>query len=419
MATFAHPKVNCKSSKLSNSKDFITVGLDAKRIVRNGTGLGSYGRTLVRDLAAIDGLNLRLYAPDAGRDDLRSQVAAAVGADEQSPVFCYPEGFQPLGKSYWRTRGMVSQLKRDGVQVYHGLSGELPIGLTKAGIPSVVTIHDLIFMRHPEWYNPADVKIYTQKFRHAIEEADRIVAISECTRRDILELSAELQIPGNETLEEKVEVIYQSCAMRFSTMTVGTVPDEMAMKLIWYVHDHYGLPDRYILSVGTIEERKNALLAVKALHNLPDDLSLVLVGRSTDYASRIWAYAQENGLGDRVVMLNDVPDDHLPPIYRLAEAFVYPSRYEGFGIPIIEAIRMGLPVVACTGSCLEEAGGPHSLYVGPDDERAMAAAVSKVLCGEEGREQRIAQSQDYIQRFENTGAAQRFAELYRELIIDN
>ena len=132
-------------------------------------------------------------------------------------------------------------------------------------------------------------------------------------------------------------------------------------------------------------------------------------------SASVWQYAVENGLGHRVVMLHNVPDNHLPAIYRLAEAFVYPSRYEGFGIPIIEAIRMGLPVVACTGSCLEEAGGPHSLYVGPDDERAMADAISKVLCGGQGREQRVAQSQEYIQRFENTGAAQRFADLYHKL----
>ncbi len=388
------------------NNDLITVGLDGKRVVRNATGLGSYGRTLVSDLAAIDGLSLRLYAPDGGRDDLRSQVPASV-------ALCYPEGFQPLGKSWWRTKGMVAQLRRDGVQVYHGLSGELPMGLAKAGISSVVTIHDLIFMRHPEWYAAADVKIYTQKFRHAIAEADRVVAISECTRRDILQLGADV-LPDGE-LEQKVEVIFQSCAPRFSTMTVGTQPDDMAMKLIWYVHDHYGLPDRYILSVGTIEERKNALLAVKALHRLPDDLSLVLVGRATDYTDRVWEYAQENGLGHRLLMLHDVPDDHLPPIYRLAEAFVYPSRYEGFGIPVIEAIRMGLPVVACTGSCLEEAGGPHSLYVDPDDDHAMAAAVGQLLCGAPGREQRIAQSQQYIQRFENTGAAERFANLYRKL----
>ena len=377
----------------------ISVGLDAKRIVSNGTGLGSYGRTLVRDLSAIDGLSLRLYAPTPGRDDLRGQVA-----EGENVCFCYPSGWQPLGTSYWRTKGMVKQLQSDGVQVYHGLSGELPVGLSYAGIRSVVTIHDLIFMRHPEWYNAADVKIYTRKFRHAISEADRIVAISECTRRDICELG---DIPM-----ERVDLIYQSCATRFASSS----PSSVAPQLYWYVHDHYDLPDRYILSVGTIEKRKNALLAVKALHHLPDDLSLVLVGHATDYAEEVWQYALENGLGGRVMMLHNVPDDHLPAIYRLAEAFVYLSRYEGFGIPIIEAIRMGLPVVASTGSCLEEAGGPHSLYVNPDDERAMAAAVTSVLCNAPGREQRIEQSQKYIQRFENTGAAQKFADLYHELL---
>jgi glycosyltransferase involved in cell wall biosynthesis len=114
-------------------------------------------------------------------------------------------------------------------------------------------------------------------------------------------------------------------------------------------------------------------------------------------------------------MLHVVPDDDLPALYRMADAFVYPSRYEGFGIPIIEAIRLGLPVVACTGSCLEEAGGPDSLYVGPDDDEAMAHAISQMLYGAEGRERRIERSRDYVQRFENTGAAQRFVELYKEL----
>lgn len=382
----------------------IIIGLDAKRIVHNATGLGSYGRTLVRDLSALEGLSLRLYAPDKGRDELRGQVAEGPGL-----CYCYPQGWQPLGKSYWRTRGIVAQLMADGVQLYHGLSGELPIGLQKAGIRSVVTIHDLIFMRHPEWYNAADVKIYTSKFRHAVQEASRIVAISECTRRDICELG--------DVDPSRVGLIYQSCSTRFAAMSVQSVPDDAMMKLIWYVHDYYELPDRYVLCVGSIEERKNALLAVQALHHLPEDLSLVLVGRATDYAATILAYAQENGLAGRVLMLHTVPDDHLAPIYRLAEAFVYPSRYEGFGIPVIEAISMGLPVVACTGSCLEEAGGPHSLYVSPDDERALAAAIASVLCGQPGRERRIELSQQYIRRFENTEAARQFCELYRSLLL--
>ena len=380
------------------------IGLDAKRIVRNGTGLGAYGRTLANDLADIDGLELTLYAPDEGREELRCQVA-----ERDNLHYAFSGRHTALGRSLWRSQGIVSQLKKDGIEVYHGLSGELPSGIRKAGIRTVVTIHDLIFMRHPEWYHAADVKIYTRKFLHAVEEADRIVAISECTRRDICELGG---IPPG-----RVELIYQSCAPRFSSFPRAGAPDDASMKKIWHVRSLHDLPDRYILCVGTIEERKNALLAVKALHSLPSDLSLVLAGRATAYADRVWRYARDNGLGSRVVMLHSVPDDHLPTLYRLAEAFVYPSRYEGFGIPVIEAISMGLPVVACTGSCLEEAGGPHSLYVSPDDEQALAAAVRKVLCGAPGRTQRIEKSRRYIERFENAEAARQFADIYRSLCL--
>lgn len=375
----------------------IKIGLDAKRIVRNGTGLGSYGRTLANDLAAVGGLDLLLYAPDMGRQDLRGQVP-----ERQNLHYRYPNGLYSLSfcKSVWRTRGIAAQAQKDGVQIFHGLSGELPVGIRKRGIKTVVTIHDLIFMRHPEYYNSIDVKIYTRKFRHALREADRIVAISECTKRDICELG------GVEA--ERVDVIYQSCAKRFSD-----IPTDRGL---WQVRNKYGLPDRYILNVGSIEQRKNVLLAVKALHRLPDDVALVIVGRHTPYADEVGQYVKENGLCGRVLMLNGVPDEDLPALYRMADAFVYPSRYEGFGIPIIEAIRLGLPVVACTGSCLEEAGGPDSLYVGPDDDEAMAHAISQVLYGVEGRERRIELSQAYVERFENTGAAQRFADLYREIL---
>ena len=375
----------------------IKIGLDAKRIVRNGTGLGSYGRTLANDLAAVGGLDLLLYAPDMGRQDLRGQVP-----ERQNLHYRYPNGLYSLSfcKSLWRTRGIAVQAQKDGVQIFHGLSGELPVGVRKRGIKTVVTIHDLIFMRHPEYYNSIDVKIYTRKFRHALREADRIVAISECTKRDICELG------GVEA--ERVDVIYQSCAKRFSD-----IPTDRGL---WQVRNKYGLPDRYILNVGSIEQRKNVLLAVKALHRLPDDVALVIVGRHTPYADEVGQYVKENGLCGRVLMLNGVPDEDLPALYRMADAFVYPSRYEGFGIPIIEAIRLGLPVVACTGSCLEEAGGPDSLYVGPDDDEAMAHAISQVLYGVEGRERRIELSQAYVERFENTGAAQRFADLYREIL---
>ena len=372
------------------------IGYDAKRIVRNGTGLGNYGRTLVNELSALDEFDLRLYAPDDGVTQLRSQVVG-----RPNVAFCYPRHTHTsLGKALWRSGGMVKQLVKDGVQLYHGLSGELPKGIAESGVRTVVTIHDLIFLRHPEYYNKVDVKLYTRKFLQTLHEADRIIAISECTRRDISELGG--------IDKSRIDVVYQSCAPRFT----GGDPEPAKM---WQVREKYVLPDRYVLSVGSIEERKNVLLAVKALHYLPDDVSLVVVGRQTPYSDLVHEYILEHRMHSRVQMLHNVPDDDLPSLYRMADCFVYPSRYEGFGIPIIEAVSQYLPVVACTGSCLEEAGGPDSLYVDPDDEQAMANAISRVLYGSPERASRIERSREYVRRFEGNNAARRIADIYQQM----
>ena len=353
----------------------MTIGYDAKRIVCNGTGLGSYGRTLVNDLAeaAPPGTVLNLYAPERGDERLRRQIMP-----RQDVRFVYPDkAGGPLRRALWRMHGIVDDLVRDGVKLYHGLSGELPVGIREAGIRTVVTMHDVIFMRHPEWYGWLDRKIYAWKFRKTCLEADRIIAISECTKRDVMLFGG---VPA-----EKIDVIYQSCGTRYKMRESEKKKHE--------VHTAYMLPERYIVSVGTVEERKNVL-----------------------YGERVKRYAARNGLGRRVKFLHDVPADDLPAIYQMAEACVYPSRYEGFGLPVIEAIQSGLPVVACTGSCLEEAGGNATLYVDPDDVCAMADAVKKVLKGAPAREERIAAGLDYIRRFENDGVAQRVLEVYDEIL---
>ena len=374
------------------------IGFDAKRIVRNATGLGNYSRTLVNDLAAVvpDDWRLKLYTPDAGREVLRSQIV-----ESEQVQFVYPE-HRPLKiqRSLWRIGPIVSDLKRDGVKLYHGLTGELPKGISAAGIRSVVTVHDLIFLRHPEYYNRLDVKIYDWKFRMACREADRIIAISERTKQDIMELGG--------VSEDRIEVIYQSCSPRFQATTTPQQQDE--------VRDRYQLPRRFVFSVGSIEERKNILLAVRALHHLPEDIHLVAVGRQTNYSQKTLKEAAGSGLEQRVHFLHNVPDSDLQVLYQLAEVFVYPSRYEGFGIPIIEAIRSGLPVVAATGSCLEEAGGPDCLYVSPDDAEALAASILKLLKGMPEREQRILHSREYVRRFEGNDVASQILDVYRRLL---
>lgn len=369
----------------------VIIGFDAKRIVRNATGLGNYGRTLVNDIVAVnhDSWKFRLYAPDPGRSDLREKVLPSPRVS-----FSYPQvnfGFQ---RSLWRIgQGIVRDMQRDGVQLFHGLTGELPRGLKASGIKGVVTIHDLIFLRHPEYYHWLDAKLYAWKFRYTCREAERIIAISERTKQDVMELGG---VP-----KEMIQVVYQSCAPRFAQQS----KEEDVRR----VKQKFGLPQRFLLSVGTIEERKNLLLAIRALAGLPSDIHLVAVGRQTDYVRQ---FPQS----DRVHLLSGVTDEELRALYQLAEVFVYPSRYEGFGIPIIEAIHSGLPVVACTGSCLEEAGGPDSLYVDPDAVDDFSHAVRQVLAGAEGRKERIRRCQEYVRRFEGQDVAGQVMRIYQDLL---
>ena len=366
-------------------------------MVRNATGLGNYSRTLVGDLACIlpSDYSMLLYAPDPGRDDLR-----ALTAETERLRYVYPERARNgIARALWRSWGIVKDLQRDHVDIFHGLSGELPVGIRSARIRSVVTIHDLIFMRHPEYYNLIDATIYRAKFLLTCREADRIIAISECTKRDIVELGG--------VDPERIDVVYQSCGKRFAHSLAPGDAEQTRHRL--------ALPNRFILSVGTIEERKNIALAVGALPYLDEDIHFVAIGRRTKYANHVERLARKLGVAHRLHLLSGIGDDDLQAIYQLAETFVYPSRYEGFGIPIIEAIQSGLPVVAATGSCLEEAGGPACLYVSPDNPQLLALAIRQTLVGAGGRTERIKNSQRYVARFENDNTAKEVAEVYRKL----
>ncbi len=374
------------------------IGFDGKRIVRNNTGLGNYCRTLINDMIRCNDKDKKLliYCPDKGRDALRNQIL-----ESPNSSFVYPD--KKRGKIYkglWRTKKIVKQLLNDNVDIYHGLSGELPLGLKDSGIKGIVTIHDLIFLRHPEYYHWFDRKIYTWKFHQTLKQADHIIAISECTKRDILEFG--------DFNSDKISVIYQSCNPRFAE-----IPSQEDIR---NTIEKYKLPKRYLLNVGTIEERKNLMLAVRALTKLPEEIHLVAVGRQTRYAEKVRKEAETLDVSHRLHLLSGVSNNELNVIYKNAELFVYPSRYEGFGIPIIEAIFSGLAVVASTGSCLEEAGGPHCLYVNPDDYERMAKAVVQLIDDKEDRDRRIKLSLEYVQKFKGSNLAAQVFDIYKELL---
>ena len=367
------------------------IGVDARKILRNATGLGNYGRTLVCNMSELiaDNDRLLLFSPDEGKPALK-----AISIPQKGELVVPTNLSIPLYKRWWQLKGMVKDIRKHKVNVFHGLNAELPKGISKV-VPAILTVHDLIFLRHPEWYKPIDRWLYTRRFYNAINEATHIIAISECTKRDIIEYG---KVP-----EEKISVIYQSCSTRFAA------PVDVSLK--HKVREKYHLTNDFILFVGTIEERKNALEIVEALPYL-EGVDAVIVGRRTPYADRIEAKARELGVAGRVHLLSGIDDETLHALYHSAAVFGYPSRYEGFGIPIIEAMEAGLPVVAATGSCLEEAGGKGSLYVSPDDPKAFAEAIKRMLTGGDWREQAICEGLEYVKKFDGKKVAQQVIDIY-------
>ena len=372
------------------------IGFEAKRANANRTGLGNYSRFVIRSLKRAGiGDRLNLYIPKRKANAEYDALLEMDGVTSHLPD-------RPVWRrlsALWRVFGVAQQLQRDGVKLFHGLSNELPCGLGRRGIRSVVTVHALIFRILPGCYKPVDRWIYTWKFRSACRRADRIVAVSECTKRDIVRLFG--------IDPAKIEVIYQGCDEMFAERRSAAELDRAARE--------YGLPERYLLNVGTLEERKNLLEVVQALEHLPAEIHLVAVGGRTAYTARVERYAAEHGLTDRIHLLHKVTYRDLPLLYARAEVMVYPSRYEGFGIPIIEALNAGIPVVAATGSCLEEAGGPDQLYVSPDDPAELARAVRRILDDPELRRALAERGRAYVERFRMEVVGPQMADLYGRL----
>jgi glycosyltransferase involved in cell wall biosynthesis len=356
------------------------VGFDAKRAFQNSTGLGNYSRDVLRILAAHHpGHRYVAYAPR-----LESRLELPPGVEARGPSSAWGR----LVPSWWRTRGITGQLRRDGVELFHGLSNELPLGIEGSGVRCVVTIHDLIFERLPELYRAVDRRIYRWKFRSAAERADLVIAISEQTREDLVAFYG--------IARERVRVVYQGCHPAFQSEPPAAALAAVAARR--------QLPQRFLLSVGTIERRKNLALTVRALAGLPG-VELVVVGRETAYADEVRAEAARLGVAGRIRFLHGLGPFELAALYRLATALVYPSRFEGFGIPIIEALFSGTPVVTTRGGVFPEAAGPGSAYVDPDDADQLREVLASLWVEEGRRATMRAVGLAFVQRFSDAAVA--------------
>lgn len=378
------------------------IAFDAKRAAQNRTGLGNYSRFIARIMRQFAPQHdYVLCIPNEAKVAGLADLPGAEAYGRMAPCSWLGRWFPSL----WRTFSIPRGLRREGVALYHGLSNELPMGIRRAGIPSVVTIHDVIFLHHPEYYKPIDRFVYRLKFRYAAREADRVIAVSEYTKQELMRW---LSVP-----EDKIDVVYQGQQLDFAQVTAAQRGQ---------VRQAYGLPDRYILYVGTVEERKNLKLAADAMAllrergGLPEDMCLVAVGRSTPYAEGLKRYLQDLDLLKHFIFLHSVVFADLPACYLMADLFVYPSRIEGFGIPMLEAAAAGIPAIGCTGSSLEEAGGEGAFYVDPDDVEAMADCMLRLWSDPALRRERSAMGLAHAERFADRRLFDDLMSVYRKVI---
>jgi len=383
----------------------MNIGFDAKRAYHNGTGLGHYSRTLLNSLSE--------YYPEHQYYLFNPKSPGSFEVRGTNIHEVLPQGF--LSKTFssaWRSSWVKKDLQQLKINLYHGLSHEIPIGINTTGIKSVVTIHDLIHERYPEQYSAIDVKIYSKKFRYACEHADKIIAISEQTKRDIIEFY--------KTPEEKIAVCYQSCNPAFAKK----VSEEEKNK----VKELYGLPEQFFLSVGSIIERKNLLNICKAMFLLRNelDIPLIVIGDGGKYKQQVKDYIIQNGLEKKIIFLSETQSAKssqsfksaadFPAIYQLATAMIYPSFFEGFGIPVVEALWSKMPVITSNLSCLPEAGGDGAYYVNPGSPEEIAEGMKKIYADKQFADALVERGWQHVQDFTPEKCAAAVMDVYKKVL---
>lgn len=382
----------------------MNIGFDAKRAYHNGTGLGHYSRTLIRSLAE--------YFPQDEYFLFNPKPSELFKLKGKNIHEVLPSKLlHKTLSSVWRSTWIKSDLEKLGIDIYHGLSNEIPLDIDTTDIKSVVTIHDMIFERFPHQYSKIDVEIYKRKFKYASDHADKVIAISEQTKKDIMEF---YKTPG-----EKISVCYQSCNPAFGA--------RVSEKVRQQIKEKYSLPDQYFLYVGSIIERKNLLGICKAIYLLRNELKmpLIVIGDGTKYKQQVKDFIKQNGLENQVIFLSENPlakvassflkAEDFPAIYQSAIAMIYPSFFEGFGIPVLEALWSRLPVITSNVSCLPEAGGDGAYYVDPNSSEEIAEGMKTIYADGSFTEALKQKGWQHAQNFTQQKCAAEVMKVYESL----
>jgi glycosyltransferase involved in cell wall biosynthesis len=391
----------------------LRIGVDYTSAAHQGAGIGRLTRSAIGALAQIDRKNqytLLVQGRDLPPDEVRGPLAgeqrtrnAASGIPNSN--FCERRTW--INERWWtriwhrlhvpwRVEWIIGR-----VDLFHGPDFTLPP--LRAGTKAIVTVHDLSYLRLPFCFKPALLDYLVANVPRAVDRADWVLADSESTRRDAIEL---LNVS-----EHKISVLYPGVEPRFRP-----IPDPKARTR---TRAKYGLPTRFILSVGTVQPRKNYERLVQAFSHLrAPDLSLVIVGGKGWLYEKLFDQVRQLDLQDRVMFTGYIDDVDLPLVYNLAEVFAFPSLYEGFGIPPLEAMSCGVPVVAADNSSLPEAVGDAGLLVNAEDTEALADALSQLLDDWTLRQTLIGQGVEHAKQFTWERTARTLLDTYEHVGAD-
>lgn len=364
------------------------IGFDAKRAFRNNTGLGNYSRFIINGLVEFyPENNYYLFSNDS-----ITHPELTLSADTETVN---------IGNGILGTLKRAISYGNKNLEILHGLSNELPFFAKNGKTKLIVSIHDLLFIRFPEFYPYFDRQIYLAKTKRACAQADIIIAISEQTKQDLIEF---LHIPAG-----KIIVHYQSCHPQFWSQYHETEIEATKAK--------YGITKPYILQVGTLENRKNALLTLQAFNksSSKNDFQLVLLGKKTDYCESLYQFVNQNNLTDKVLFIHQSEFSDFPLLYQGAKLSVYPSLFEGFGIPVLEAMCSNVPVITSKDGCFVEVGGDAAVYIDPKNSDELQKKMDNILTNEELRLSLIEKGRIQKERFAPRKLIQKLSEIYTSL----
>lgn len=365
------------------------IGIDARLFSEEIAGIGHYIHHLHRHLSRLEGVEVVLYSD------------RHFSADKDFARF-HSRGLRKIAYLHWLNTRFPKVLKEDGVELIHAPNFVPPF---RTDVASVATFHDLGFLRYPKTHHGLYAALFPSFVNRAVNEARLIITPSESSCDEALHFYPRAK--------DKIRVVYEAAAEVFKV-----IEDE---NLLNQVRRKFNLPDRFLLCVGTLEPRKNLerfFIAFKQfLARCPEsDLKLVLCGKSWIRHQAFLRDLNNSGVKDRVTMTGYVQQDELVGIYNCALALAFPSYYEGFGIPAVEAMKCALPVLASGAYSLPEVLGEAAVYFDPFDIDEMTEAVRVIDLDSDLRNELRQKGLERAEKFSWDETARQTLEVYREAL---